>query len=134
MVRANVVAKLKPMVEAGDVVGISKAERQFRDGPFWPVLVDAFERAEKAAKAGRSVKAASAVTLTLKARQQAPDRPPVRTRVISARDFMSRGLNGYFAEVLDKHHPEAAAEEFADAMGGHATFMGDVLFDDDEEF
>lgn len=134
-VRANVVAKLKPMVEAGDVVGISKAERGLRSGPFWPVLEDAFQRAERAAKARRSGKVASAVTTALQTRQQAPERPPVRTtRVVSAREFLSKGLNGYFADVLEKHHPGASAEEFADAMGGHVTFGGDVVFDEDEEF
>jgi len=136
IVRANVVAKLKPLVEAGDVVGIAKVERPFRSGPFWPVLEDAFQRAETAAKARRSVKAASTVTSTLKARQRAPERPPVRTREVSAREYLSRGLNAHFADVLEKHHPGASAEEFAEAMGvgGHATFMGDVLFDDDDEY
>lgn len=35
--------------------------------------------------------------------------------------------------VLDKHHPDASAEEIADAMGGHVSFGGDIYFDDEDE-
>jgi len=45
-------------------------------------------------------------------------------------------LEAHFAEVMFKHHPDADANEIAAAMGGHATFLGEIEFDDydDEEF
>jgi hypothetical protein len=137
-VRANVVTKLKPLVQAGEVLAIAKLARQFQSGPFWPVLEDAFQRAETAAKAPRSARAAAGVAQARLASQRAPEPPPpvVRTRTVHLDDFLSRGLNAYFAEVLDKHHPDASAEELAEAMGGFATFGGEVFFDvpDDDDF
>lgn len=49
VVRANVIKKLAPLVKAGDVRTLTKLARQFRSGPFWPVLTDAFGRAQAAA-------------------------------------------------------------------------------------
>ena len=43
-------------------------------------------------------------------------------------------LAAFAVPVLDKHHPDASAEEIADAMGGHVSFGGDIYFDEEDEY
>ncbi len=130
LVRANVIKRLAPIVERGEVLVIAKLAHQFMSGPFWPCLEDAFHRAQVAARARRPVKPGSTAVSAPKASQGGAQ----RVREVSASEHLSRGLNAHFAGVLEKHHPDASPEEFAEAMGGHATFGGDVVFYEDEEF
>lgn len=120
-VRRTVVLALAKLVAAGDVVGIDRLRREHDGGMFWPVLADAFERAIEAAKAKRST---NVVANIAKAR---------RVRTVDMVEHVSaHPLRAAAFAVLDKHHPNATPEEIADAMGGHATFDGQVEFDEFE--